>query len=95
MQSSRSEALGAPRIPQVKWNEVGGLEEAKRQVINTIQLPLRHPSLVSSKLRRSGKHEALEQKLYLVIEMNLFLLKMMFINFVPFFLFILLVNTYI
>ncbi|XP_063613596.1 peroxisomal ATPase PEX6-like isoform X2 [Penaeus indicus] len=54
LQSSRSEALGAPRIPQVKWNEVGGLEEAKRQVINTIQLPLRHPSLVSNKLRRSG-----------------------------------------
>nr|XP_045604145.1 peroxisome assembly factor 2-like [Procambarus clarkii]XP_045604146.1 peroxisome assembly factor 2-like [Procambarus clarkii] len=54
LQSIRSEALGAPRIPQVRWNEVGGLEDAKRQVINTIQLPLRHPSLVSSRLRRSG-----------------------------------------
>lgn len=54
LQASRSEALGAPHIPQVRWSEVGGLEEAKRQIVNTIQLPLSHPSLVSSKLRRSG-----------------------------------------
>lgn len=54
LQSSRSEALGAPRIPQVRWKEVGGLENAKREVVNTIQLPLLHPSLVSSGLRRSG-----------------------------------------
>ncbi|KAK7068066.1 peroxisomal assembly protein [Halocaridina rubra] len=54
LQSCRSEALGAPRIPQVTWKEVGGLEEAKREVVNTIQLPLRYPSLVSSGLRRSG-----------------------------------------
>ncbi|XP_068248525.1 peroxisomal ATPase PEX6 isoform X2 [Palaemon carinicauda] len=54
LQSNRSEALGAPRIPQVQWKDVGGLEEAKREVVNTIQLPLRHPTLVSSGLRRSG-----------------------------------------
>ncbi|XP_053641891.1 peroxisomal ATPase PEX6 isoform X1 [Cherax quadricarinatus] len=54
LQSVRSEALGAPRIPEVQWKEVGGLEDAKRQIINTIQLPLRYPSLVSSRLRRSG-----------------------------------------
>lgn len=54
LQASRSEALGAPHIPQVQWGEVGGLEGAKRQIINTIQLPLRYPSLVASKLRHSG-----------------------------------------
>ncbi|KAK4307677.1 hypothetical protein Pmani_020571 [Petrolisthes manimaculis] len=54
LQAGRSEALGAPRIPQVRWDEVGGLEEAKKEIVNTIQLPLRHPALVSSKLRRSG-----------------------------------------
>lgn len=55
LQASRSEALGAPHIPQVQWGEVGGLEGAKRQIINTIQLPLRYPSLVASKMRHSGK----------------------------------------
>lgn len=54
LQASRSEALGAPHIPQVQWGEVGGLEVAKRQIINTIQLPLRYPSLVAGKLRHSG-----------------------------------------
>lgn len=54
LQASRSEALGAPHIPQVQWGEVGGLEGAKRQIINTIQLPLRYPSLVASKMRHSG-----------------------------------------
>lgn len=54
LQASRSEALGAPQIPQVLWGEVGGLEGAKRQIINTIQLPLRYPSLVAGKLRHSG-----------------------------------------
>lgn len=72
LQSSRSEALGAPRIPQVKWNEVGGLEEAKRQVINTIQLPLRHPSLVSNKLRRSGMCTMLEPKIFSIFEEHYF-----------------------
>ncbi|XP_064119165.1 peroxisomal ATPase PEX6-like [Macrobrachium nipponense] len=54
LQANRSKALGAPRIPQVQWKDIGGLEEAKREVVNTIQLPLRHPTLVSSGLRRSG-----------------------------------------
>ncbi|KAG0719378.1 Peroxisome assembly factor 2 [Chionoecetes opilio] len=54
LQASRSEALGAPHIPKVQWGEVGGLEGAKRQIINTIQLPLRYPALVASKLRHSG-----------------------------------------
>ncbi|XP_071530880.1 peroxisomal ATPase PEX6 isoform X2 [Panulirus ornatus] len=54
LQANRSEALGAPRIPQVRWTEVGGLEDAKRQVVNTIQLPLHYPAFVSNRLRRSG-----------------------------------------
>ncbi|CAL4119864.1 unnamed protein product, partial [Meganyctiphanes norvegica] len=54
LQLQRSESLGTPKIPQVSWSEVGGLEEAKREVINTIQLPLKHPHLISSNLRSSG-----------------------------------------
>jgi peroxin-6 len=45
LQSSNSSALGTPKIPQVKWEDVGGLLEAKREILDTIQLPLQHPEL--------------------------------------------------
>ncbi|XP_076029394.1 peroxisomal biogenesis factor 6 [Oratosquilla oratoria] len=54
LQQSRSEALGAPQIPKVKWEEVGGLEEAKQEIIDTIQLPIKYPNIISETLRRSG-----------------------------------------
>jgi hypothetical protein len=40
--------LGAPKVPQVKWDDVGGLEHVKKAILETIELPLkyrcRHPS---------------------------------------------------
>ena len=33
--------LGAPRIPQVKWQDVGGLEHVKKAILETIELPLK------------------------------------------------------
>ena len=33
---------------------MGGLAEAKREILDTIQLPLLHPDLFTSGLRRSG-----------------------------------------
>ena len=40
---------------QVKWEDIGGLEEVKRAVLDTVELPLRHPALFSAGLkRRSG-----------------------------------------
>lgn len=40
---------------QVKWEDVGGLEEVKRGVLDTVELPLRHPHLFAAGLkRRSG-----------------------------------------
>ncbi|VFQ82114.1 unnamed protein product [Cuscuta campestris] len=48
-------ALGAPKIPNVKWEDVGGLEDVKRSIMDTVQLPLLHKNLFSSGLRkRSG-----------------------------------------
>ncbi|KAK9844778.1 hypothetical protein WJX74_006793 [Apatococcus lobatus] len=48
-------ALGAPSVPKVKWEDVGGLEEVKQGVLDTVELPLRHPSLFAAGLkRRSG-----------------------------------------
>ncbi|RLM66606.1 peroxisome biogenesis protein 6 [Panicum miliaceum] len=48
-------ALGTPIVPNVKWEDVGGLEEVKKVILDTIQLPLMYKHLFSSKLRkRSG-----------------------------------------
>jgi ATP-dependent 26S proteasome regulatory subunit len=39
----------------VKWEDVGGLTEAKKEILDTIQLPLEHPELFAEGLRqRSG-----------------------------------------
>jgi hypothetical protein len=43
-----------PQIPCTRWADVGGLESAKRDVLDTIQLPLRHPEWFTGGLRRSG-----------------------------------------
>ncbi|KAF5199520.1 Peroxisome biogenesis protein, partial [Thalictrum thalictroides] len=48
-------ALGTPKVPNVKWEDVGGLEDVKKAILDTVQLPLRHKALFSSGLRkRSG-----------------------------------------
>lgn len=44
--------LGAPKIPDVRWEDVGGLEEIKQSILDTVELPLKHPALFSSGLRR-------------------------------------------
>ncbi|XP_065768800.1 peroxisome biogenesis factor 6 isoform X3 [Muntiacus reevesi] len=54
LQAAHSQAIGAPRIPSVSWHDVGGLQEVKKEILETIQLPLEHPELLSLGLRRSG-----------------------------------------
>jgi len=50
-----SAAIGAPKVPDVTWDDVGGLEDAKKAILDTVQLPLRHRALFSSGgRRRSG-----------------------------------------
>eukprot|EP00250_Pteridium_aquilinum_P012046 c20475_g1_i1 orf=236-3310(-) len=47
--------LGAPKVPSVKWEDVGGLEDVKKAILDTVQLPLVHRDLFASGLRqRSG-----------------------------------------
>jgi SpoVK/Ycf46/Vps4 family AAA+-type ATPase len=43
------------KIPNVKWDDVGGLEHVKREILDTIELPLKHPELFASGVKqRSG-----------------------------------------
>ncbi|XP_067272420.1 peroxisomal ATPase PEX6 [Pseudorasbora parva] len=54
LQEAHSHAIGAPKIPSVRWQDVGGLQQVKKEILDTIQLPLEHPELLSLGLRRSG-----------------------------------------
>ena len=33
------------KIPNVKWEDIGGLNHVKKDILDTIELPLRHPEL--------------------------------------------------
>lgn len=59
--ASYSESIGAPKIPNVSWDDVGGLASVKRDILDTIQLPLEHPELFADGLKkRSGMHRCNE-----------------------------------
>ena len=47
-----AEGIGAPRVPNVRWDDVGGLEDVKKAILDTVELPLRHPQLFTRGLRR-------------------------------------------
>lgn len=52
---SYAEAIGAPKIPSVTWDDVGGLMSVKSDILDTIQLPLERPELFADGLKkRSG-----------------------------------------
>ena len=54
LQVRKAGKIGAPKIPSVKWADVGGLGAAKTEILDTIQLPLQHPELLAQGLQRSG-----------------------------------------
>lgn len=50
-----ADAIGAPKIPNVTWDDVGGLNNVKDAVQETIQLPLERPELFAKGMKkRSG-----------------------------------------
>ena len=59
LQHKTTECIRIPlahlQIPNVSWEDVGGLQSVKREILDTIQLPLEHPELFASGLRRSGE----------------------------------------
>ncbi|KAM9363284.1 peroxisomal ATPase PEX6 isoform 2-T2 [Symphorus nematophorus] len=54
LQDARSTAVGAPKIPAVRWDDVGGLQQVKKEILDTVQLPLQRPELRSLGLNRTG-----------------------------------------
>ncbi|KIJ69555.1 hypothetical protein HYDPIDRAFT_179330 [Hydnomerulius pinastri MD-312] len=47
--------IGAPSIPTVLWDDIGGLAHVKHEILDTVQLPLDHPELFQDGLKkRSG-----------------------------------------
>ncbi|XP_012708934.2 peroxisome assembly factor 2 isoform X1 [Fundulus heteroclitus] len=54
LQDAQSKAIGAPKIPNVCWEDIGGLEHVKKEILDTVQLPLQRPELLSLGLNRTG-----------------------------------------
>lgn len=53
--ASYADSIGAPRIPNVSWDDVGGLAAVKNDILDTVQLPLDHPELFGEGMKkRSG-----------------------------------------
>lgn len=52
---SSSSKISNASIPNVKWSDVGGLEDVKDEILDVVQLPIKHPELFASGVRqRSG-----------------------------------------
>lgn len=50
-----SVSIGAPKIPNVNWEDIGGVDIIKNEIMDTIDLPLRHPELFGRGMKqRSG-----------------------------------------
>jgi peroxin-6 len=50
-----SDSIGTPEIPRVLWDDIGGLAHLKKEIQNSIELPLKFSHLLSGKnLKRSG-----------------------------------------
>lgn len=47
-------AASAVEIPKVRWEDIGGMEEIKLELINSVRLPLEYPHLFAAGIRRSG-----------------------------------------
>ena len=72
-----SDSIGAPRIPDVKWEDIGGLDLVKDEIMDTIDMPLKHPELFSNGLKkRSGYCSMVHQVL-----VRLYLLRLLLLTF--------------
>jgi SpoVK/Ycf46/Vps4 family AAA+-type ATPase len=50
-----ADKIGAPKIPNVQWEDIGGLGHVKDTILETIELPLKHPEMFKEGVKkRSG-----------------------------------------
>lgn len=54
LQAAHADSIGAPKIPNVCWKDIGGLGDVKQEIMDTIQLPFQYPELFAAGLQRSG-----------------------------------------
>lgn len=57
-QAKLSDVIGAPKIPDVRWEDVGGLASVKETILESIRLHLDHPELSKLGFKRSGKRSS-------------------------------------
>ncbi|KAJ1569194.1 peroxisomal assembly protein, partial [Cladochytrium tenue] len=52
---AHADSIGAPKIPSVTWEDVGGMAHVREALVETIKLPLERPELFANGLKkRSG-----------------------------------------
>jgi peroxin-6 len=55
VKKSFSDSIGTPEIPKVLWDDIGGLANLKKEIQNSIGLPLKYSHLLAGKnMKRSG-----------------------------------------
>lgn len=54
MQHEKADKIGLANIPNVSWEDIGGLDQVKTDILDTVQLPLDFPQLAAGGLNRSG-----------------------------------------
>ncbi|CCE66316.1 hypothetical protein TPHA_0P01580 [Tetrapisispora phaffii CBS 4417] len=48
-------SIGAPKIPKVTWDDIGGVDMVKGEIMDTIDMPMKYPELFASGMKkRSG-----------------------------------------
>ena len=57
-----SDSIGAPKIPNVQWDDVGGLADVKKDILDTIQLPLEHPELFAKGMKKRSGNPTLSSR---------------------------------
>jgi peroxin-6 len=54
LQHLHSDSIGSPNIPNVQWDDIGGHDHIKAEILDTIQLPYECSQLLNLGFRRSG-----------------------------------------
>ena len=51
--NGKTSPLASASLPNVRWEDIGGLESIRREIMDTVELPLRYPKLFEGS-KRSG-----------------------------------------